>query len=88
MDEVATLLDDLSSSLSLVVERTETFRYVPFSQLRGRGLLVEGDELVQFDGDAAVGILRTHRVHIAHHGNAVTVIEIIVAVGARDAPRQ
>lgn len=43
---------------------------------------------MQFDRHAAVGILRTHRVHIAHHGNAVTVIEVIIAVRARDTPRK
>jgi hypothetical protein len=43
---------------------------------------------MQLDGDAAVGILRTRRTHLAHHGDAVTVIEVIVAVRARDAPRQ
>jgi hypothetical protein len=43
---------------------------------------------MQFDGDATVGIFRTHRIHLAHHGDAVTVIEVIVAVRARDTPCQ
>jgi hypothetical protein len=41
---------------------------------------------MQLDGNAAIGVLRTHRTPLADHGNAVTVVKVIVAVRARDAP--
>jgi hypothetical protein len=43
---------------------------------------------MKFDGDATIGILRTHRAHVAHHGNSVTVFEVIVTEGARNDPCQ
>jgi hypothetical protein len=37
---------------------------------------------MQFDGDAAIGILRTRSTHLAHDGNAMAVIKVIITVRA------
>lgn len=41
---------------------------------------------MQLDRHAAVGILRTHRTPLVHHGHTVAVVKVVVAVRARDAP--
>ena len=45
-------------------------------------------EVMQFDGNATVRVVRAQRIQVAHHGNPVAVIEVIVAARARVAPRQ
>lgn len=43
---------------------------------------------MQFDGHATIGIFGTRRIPIAHQRDTVAVFQFVVAVGARNIPRQ